>query len=256
MTTPNLPPDGHLRRAPRDWLESLCERQPDGTWLVQAPLSRGWGPLLYLLPDAAARDQFLKRASGLIWLRVALNHWLGPLVVVLPVWSMLFFFVSIEFVLLNFMLLAMGGAVFGAHFLREQSLFTWLAKAAVTRPAGWKRPDVVVRRWEEWQGLYLSLALPGLRVLNRGVFWTTAGVIAAAAVAYLNLCQGIGILDQLFLDWGPRDRPGVARRCGVFGGWGMLAAFLLALAILANLRWDDRRQRAGAARPVASDGPG
>jgi hypothetical protein len=34
MTTPSLTPDGHMRWPPRDWLESLCVEQPDGTWLV------------------------------------------------------------------------------------------------------------------------------------------------------------------------------------------------------------------------------
>lgn len=255
MTTLSLTSDGLMRWPPRDWLESLCVEQADGTWLVQAPLSTGEDPLLYLLPDAAAKDRFLKQAPGLIWLRVALSHWIPPLSLFPPLWSVLFFPVAGDFLGLLVMLpaAAFGAAATGVHFLSQRRLFTGLADAAVTPPAGWKRPDMLVRRWEEWQGLYLSLGAPGQRVLGRGMAWITAGVIAAAGVTYLNLCQGIGVLDQVFLDWDPRDLPRVAARCGVFGGWGMPLLFAIALSSLAWHRRSERRRQAGAARPLPRD---
>jgi hypothetical protein len=255
MSSPTLTPDGRMSWRPRDWLESLCVEQPDGTWLIQAPLSAGEDPLLYLLPDAAAKDRFVKQATGLVWQRVALKHWTAPLSIFLPIWMPLVGTVTSGYLgpLVLLAGLAIIGVAVGVHVLRERLLFTWLAEASVKPPDGWKRPEVLVRRWEEWEGLYLSLGLPGQWGIGRVMAWITVMLSAVAAAFYLNLCQGIGILDLLIHDrdvYGARE---VLPRCdAVSGGF---VPFGVAVA-LAAVYWNgrlDRRQRAGLARPVPAE---
>ena len=78
MTAPSLTPDGYMCWPPRDWLESLCVPQPDGTWLVQTPPLRSQEPRLYLLPDQHRKDSYVTQATRLIWVEVALLHWSAP----------------------------------------------------------------------------------------------------------------------------------------------------------------------------------
>jgi hypothetical protein len=49
----------------RDWCESLCEAQSDGTWLVRVP-SMGQPKWTYLLPDAAMKRDYVARAERVV----------------------------------------------------------------------------------------------------------------------------------------------------------------------------------------------
>jgi hypothetical protein len=253
MTTPSLTPDGHMRWAPRDWLESLCVEQPDGTWLVQAPI---WGrqePLLYLLPDEAAKQEFLRLASRLVWLRIAFLHWPGwPVLLLASLWGLLLGSafndpLTVPPFIPDPVLTAC--ALFGLlYLLWQRSLFTWLGGAAVTQAAGWKRSEMVVRRAEEWDALHLSNGWSVQHVLARGAFGITLAILMFVAAIYPASCHGIDILDPLVLDM---DEQQLARlRCQV-SGWYILVGLGAGLAVMGLQIMVERRRRAGRARPLA-----
>jgi hypothetical protein len=73
MTTPSLTPDGGTPWPPREWLESLCERQPDGRWLVQAPPQQWQKPKFHLLPDDRRKDKCVAQVSRLMQADVAVR---------------------------------------------------------------------------------------------------------------------------------------------------------------------------------------
>ncbi len=259
MTTPSLTPEGDMRWPPRDWVESLCAPQPDGTWLVQAPIWLADKPLLYLLPGQAAKDRFKQLALGLVWLRIAISYWLAiPLLFLLSVWGPLLqavfadprpFLLSGRFCL--FVIVPLGLV----YLLWLRHLFTWLSDVAVTPPPGWKRPDLVVRRAEEWQALHLANGWRVQRVLFIASFGITVAVVMVAASAYLNVCQDVGILDQLVLGWDARQLAGVREACP-YSGWSVLVLPGAGLVFAATGLLNARQRQAGRARPLAPEGVG
>ena len=50
--------DEKLRR----WLESRCQKRPDGGWLVEVPVVQAVPAPAFVLPDEAAKDEYLSRA--------------------------------------------------------------------------------------------------------------------------------------------------------------------------------------------------
>lgn len=255
MTTPRLTSDGYMHWPPRDWIESLCARQPDRTWLVQAPLSAGETPLLYLLPDAAVKDRYIRLATVLVWFRVAFRSWLTPLVFVQMILGLL---VPLGFLsgigiplalLVAFAVIGLGSA------LSLHVLFRWLGNVRVHPQPGWTRPDILIRSSEEWEGLYLANGLRTERRVTRSLVALTVGALILAVAGYLNLCHGIGILDQAFIGMAVWDREAYVLRCSEAPAWTVMLSAATVGLIIMHVRVD-RMRRAGRARATPAEATG
>ena len=261
MTTPSLTPDGYMRWPPRAWAESLCTPLPDGTWLIQAPIAVAEKPLLYILPDAKAKEHYLARATRLIWIRAATRALSQPYLAACAVWI---FFLNAHFLAPLWALrVAMGmlaivplGVL--ARFTAERSVFSWLSEHSIQPPAGWKRPPILIRTVEEWEGLYLSIGRRIDQLAHAIVLGAATYLILWAAAIYLSVCWGISSLDGAVPSLSGWRKEAYATGCNADSGWiasaglsaNLWVILLLVVALgftILTFRAAERRRRAGRA---------
>lgn len=247
MTTPSLTPDGHMHWSPHNWTEGLCHPQADGSWLVQAPIWGKEAPLLYVLPDAAAKEGFLTRSGLLIRMRVIISATVPVSGLLLAGIAMVPLAAGSGAAVAFILLLGLVPLLLRlAHYVCERRLFGWLAERAVHPPTAWQCPPILIRTAEEWGGLYLSNGWGLACVIDRvGVGVGVAGMaIVLTSSAYLNLCHGFGVLDGLFLGTLPRES---GLFCGESGPPLGLVSLMLLVFECWSLQRIGRRRRAGGA---------
>jgi hypothetical protein len=244
MSTPSLTPDGHMLWPPRDWAESLCMRLADGTWLVQAPISSLGKPRIYLLPNAEMKDRYLFWAVGLIHLRIIVRAKYYAVLLVtasMPLWSMIPLLRGPFALFWLFLIL-----FWPMYLIWHQQLFLWLESQSLNPPEGWRRPEALIRSGVEWEALYQSNGVGVERLLWLAGCGVVALVAVQATARYLNICQGIDILDPLVMDMTARDRRWFARDCDSAGMLFVFAILWIASTVFAR-RQDRRRWRSGGA---------
>jgi hypothetical protein len=256
MATPRLTSDGTMHWPPRDWIESLCARQPDGTWLVQAPPLRGREPQLHLLPDDRGKDAYVARATRLLWAEVAINLAFTP-----PVFLSVFLMGIVGELLLVFgdgsfwpvYIMALVGVMLGLALIVQAHLTgrlaDWLKEVAVALGDGTTATPFPVRTEREWQAVVLSNGLRGEGIVALAMIGLTIPVMAAYSAAYLNICRGVAMLDPLFPERA-REQARAWSYCPVDGTTLVfkMAAVVIVVALHLVIM---RRRRAGRARPMA-----
>lgn len=261
MATPSLTPDGYMRWPPRAWAESLCTPLPDGTWLIQAPIAVAEKPLLYILPDAKAREHYLARATRLVWIRAATRALTQPYLAAGTFWI---FFMNANLlaplwairVVLG--MLAIGPLGVLARFTAERLVFAWLSEHSIQPAAGWKRPPILIRTVEEWEGLYRSVGRRMDRVAHIILFGAATSLILWTAAIYLSVCRGISSLDGAVPSLSGWRKEAYATGCNADSGWiasaglsaNLWVIFLLVVALgftILTFWTAERRRRAGRA---------
>lgn len=264
MTTPSLTSDGYMHWPPRAWAESLCTPLPDGTWLIQAPIAISEKPLLYILPDAKAMEHYLARATRLIWIRAAIRALFHPYMAAAIFWI---FFISANFLAPLWALrVAMGMLAIGplgelARRTAERSVFAWLSEHSIQPHAGLKRPPILIRTVEEWEGLYLSIGRRIDQLANIIVLGAATSLILWAAAIYMSVCRGISSLDGAVPSLAGWRSEAYAAGCSADSGWiasanlsaNLWVILLLVVALgfmILTFRTAERRRYAGRAVPV------
>lgn len=251
MTFPSLTAKGYLHWPLRAWVESLCTPQPDGTCLVQAPITGKQEPRLYLLPDTETKDQYLRWATVKCWIN-ALVLSLGPLYAALVAAAN-----SLPLVMPpgdRAVALLIVGVIppllwFSAYVVAANRLFDLLPDARRQSTETWLRHGVIVRHAVEWDAIYLSrcLALSFIAMWPTIGLWVTFGMLFV--VTTLDACGSADMLAGTLLETLRYERPEASIICRNLylwlGGVVLVVAFSCETLIRQQRRW-----KAGRAKPL------
>ncbi|MEO3473826.1 hypothetical protein AAFN86_18305 [Roseomonas sp. CAU 1739] len=257
MTVPSLTANGFMRWPLRAWVESLCTPQPDGTWLVQTPISGKQEPRLYLLPDAKTKDQYLRWATVKCWIS-ALVQSLVPLFTALVAAANSLPLVMPPGDRTTMVALLIVGVIpallwFLAYVVVANRLFDLLPDARRQSTEIWLRHGVVVCQAVEWDAIYISRCL----ALAFIAMWPTIGLWAALGMLFvvttLDACGSVDMLAGTFLETRRLERPEAFSICRNLYLWlgGVVLAVAFSCATLIRQR---QKRKAGRARLLQNRG--
>lgn len=251
MTVPTQTASGYMYWPLRAWVESLCTPQPDGTWLVQAPISGNQDPRLYLLPDTKTKDKYLwwTMAKGGIYIS---DQSLGSVFMALIFGANGLLIITTPDDYNNLAVISIFAGIlfllyFVPHVVVANRLFYLLPDARRQSAEIWLRQGMIVRHGVEWDAIYFSRGLAIALITT----WLAIGIFIVSgtmlAVTTVDSCGSADILAGTFLETRRHGSPEASIICRNsylwLGGIVLVTTIMCATLIRQRQKWKAGRAK-------------